>query len=173
MKRVLVLSILTAGFVAPGFGETVAPADVPPAGATAKATRVPVEPRRLPDLVVTEFVTTGKPVVVGVAVEVPVKVRVKNTGSVTAGPFTVCTAPFAWERVPPSPGPVSVSSLPPGVTIEIVGKVTIPLSRTGHGAGVRLVAVADCCRAGQTPPCSVAESREDNNASVPLVVRIP
>lgn len=173
MKRVLVLSILAVGLGAAGFGETVAPVDVSPPAGAAKATRAPVELRRLPDLVVTEFVTTGKPVTAGVAVEVPVKVMVKNIGSVTAGPFTVCTAPFAWERVPPSPGPVFVSSLPPGVTIEIAGKVSVPLSRTGHGPGVRLVALADCCRAGQTPPCSVAESREDNNASIPLVVRIP
>ncbi len=173
MRRVLVLSVLTVGLVATGFGETVAPANVSPPADAAKATRVPVALRRLPDLVVTGFATNGKPVVVGVVVEVPVKVMVKNTGNVTAGPFTVCTSPFAWARVPPSPGPVSVSSLPPGVTIEIVGKVTIPLSRAAHGAGVSLVAVADCCRPGQAPPCSVAESREDNNASTPLVVRIP
>lgn len=173
MRRVLILSILTVGLVATGYGETVAPAGVSPAAGAAKATRVPVELRRSPDLVVTEFTTNGKPVVVGAVVEVPVKVRVKNTGNVTAGPFTVCTSPFAWERVPLSPGPVSVSSLPPGVTIEIVGKVTIPLRRTTHAAGVSLLAVADCCRSAQAPPCSVAESREDNNASTPLVIRIP
>ncbi len=166
----LVLAVLA---IASGADRAIAQAPTPPPAPALKATRPPIQPRRSPDLVVTDFATTGAPVVVGAAVEVPVKVMVKNVGTLAAGPFTVCTAPFAWERVPPSPGPVSVSSLPPGVTIEIKGKVTIPISRAGHGAGLRLVAVADCCRPGQIAPCSVVESREDNNVSPPLIVQIP
>jgi hypothetical protein len=129
--------------------------------------------RKLPDLVVTEFVATGPLEVHGGNAEIPARVTVRNAGPVAAGPFTVCTDPYPFQRVPASPGPVSVSSLPPGVSIEIRGKVAIPLAGTRPGAVVRLIAHADCCAPGQPSHCSVAESREDNNASAPLSVTLP
>ncbi len=128
---------------------------------------------KLPDLVVTEFAATGPFEIHGGNAELPARVTVRNAGSVAAGPFTICTEPYPFQRVPPSPGPVGVSSLPPAVSIEVRGKVTIPLANTRPGAVVRLIAHADCCAPGQPPGCSVAELHEDNNASAPLAVTLP
>ncbi len=146
----------------------------PPRGSAPKRTATPAPlPAELPDLVVSEFVATGPAVVRPLTVDVPVKVVIKNVGTAAAGRFTVCAEPFPLVRVPPVPGPVIVAALASDASIEIQGKIAIPIAQAPRRASLKLFAKADCCRPVQAAGCSVVESREDNNVSAPLFVQLP
>ncbi len=146
----------------------------PPSTAAARTTGTRgALPAELPDLVVTEFVVTGPAVVRPLTVDVPVKVVIKNIGTAAAGRFTVCAEPFPLVRVPPSPGPVTVAALASDASLEIQGKIAIPIAHAPRRASLKLFARVDCCRPVQAAGCSVIESREDNNVSAPLFVQLP
>jgi len=147
----------------------------------------PAGPGGLPDLVVTTLEQTGDPTVNAEnQVEVPIRVVVKNQGTVSAGIFKVAT-----EYTEPRPGggtyvvaftvpgqssiwyPFTKVSLASGATKTFAGKVTFHPSV--HNVTVSLKAIADSCSGDEFMPdyCRVKESNETNNESAPIPLTLP
>ncbi|MCP5053296.1 MAG: hypothetical protein GY940_39390 [bacterium] len=137
-----------------------------------------------PDLVITDFRVTGVATFnANNSVELPIRVVVKNQGTVAAGTFKVSvdyTGPkgtFVVAFTVPGQSspwyPFTGTSLGAGNSVTFNGKLTFHPSV--HGVGVSLKALADSCSGDEFMPdyCRVRESNEDNNESVSLSVLLP
>jgi len=137
-----------------------------------------------PDLVVTTLEQTGDPTVNDdEAVEVPIRVIVKNQGTASAGIFKVATeytgpdGTFVVAFTVPGQSsvwyPFTNTSLASGATVTFAGKVTFYY--TVHNVTVSLKAIADSCSGDEFMPdyCRVEESNETNNESTPISIALP
>jgi hypothetical protein len=140
---------------------------------------------RRPDLVITSFVATGPALIVNGAVELPVKVIVKNHGNGAAAAFKVAVeytqagggGPFAvafnvageasnWY-------PSTDAALAAGKTASFSGRLKFnPATR---GERVSLRAIADSCSGDEFMEdyCRVREINELNNKSAALWAALP
>ncbi len=138
-----------------------------------------------PDLVVTTFVTIGPPTLnFDEKAEVPIRVIVKNQGTVEAGIFRVGiekvnTDPYEDVVQFSVPGeynsffPITKAPLALGATVTFEGKAIF--AHGEHNITLSLKAVADSCEGLSNPTigCMVKEANEDNNESTQISVSIP
>ena len=138
-----------------------------------------------PDLVVTSFVATGQAVIVHGAVELPVRVVVKNQGTATAPVFKVAVE----YSQPGAGGPFAVAFdvageashwYPSTDAVLAAGKSasfsgTLKFNPATRHARVLFRAIADSCSGDEFMEeyCRVRESVEVNNKSAALWAALP
>ena len=138
------------------------------------------------DLVVTSFVTTGAPVIVNGAVQLPVRVAVKNQGNGSAAIFKVAVE---YTEAPGGggasvvaftvPGEASIwypstdAALAAGKSATFSG--TLKFHPAARRKRVSLRAIADSCASDEFMEdyCRVRERSEANNRSAALWVVLP
>lgn len=141
-----------------------------------------VPPVEMPDLIVTDFETTGAPFFrQDQGVSVPVRVTVKNQGNANAGIFKVSlhytgsqgtfAVAFQVEGQDNLWYPYTSANLSPGNEVTFEGNALFI-----HGnETVSLWALADSCSGDEFMPdyCRVDESNETNNESDAIAVILP
>lgn len=142
-----------------------------------------VPPAAIPDLVITDFETTGAPFFrEDQGVSVPVSVVIKNQGNANAGIFKVSLhytgsqgGPFAVAFQVEGQAnlwyPYTSASLAPGNEVTFEGNALFI-----HGNDtVSLWAFADSCSGDEFMPeyCRVNESNETNNESEIITLTLP